>query len=495
MTHITVVGGGLAGMITALRLLERGCTVTLYERSQRLGGQAGSNVVNGRTIDHGFHIFPMWYRNILSLFDELGIRDHFKPVSKFNQLNAGDFPNFKYFEDIASARTFWQNLNSGILPVADIFLFYYTGLELMAASAGRDRGLDQVSISGFVHSRWYTNKQAVLELQDLLLKAASAPNYRFSSMTMQLMLKYWVRYPSPQYNIARGSLAEQWIGPIQERLTALGCQFVFGHNLERVHVNDGRVSALTFRHVETGETVEHPVEVMVSAIPPLDFIPLLDDDLFEAAPDLSKIEYLDAEPMAALNIYCKTRIEGIPPEHVGLTNSRYDLSFIDVSQTWPDLIAEGRTVLNVVSSDYTELKNVTSEEATHAILTEMRRFIPGLEDDNIEWTYLQPHLTEPLFMNYVGSWPYRPDPNVRTQIPNLYITGTHTQTNIDLATMESAVEAGLRTAEAVRKDLKLTPPVKLLVPEKPPHGLLVAGKYLLMPAALIAKIWTLLTNE
>lgn len=43
MAHVTIVGGGLAGMVAALRLLERGCAVSLYESSHRLGGKAGAN--------------------------------------------------------------------------------------------------------------------------------------------------------------------------------------------------------------------------------------------------------------------------------------------------------------------------------------------------------------------------------------------------------------------------------------------------------------------
>lgn len=38
----------MAGMVAALRLLERGCAVSLYESSHRLGGKAGANQ-NGKT--------------------------------------------------------------------------------------------------------------------------------------------------------------------------------------------------------------------------------------------------------------------------------------------------------------------------------------------------------------------------------------------------------------------------------------------------------------
>ena len=38
--HVTVVGGGIAGIAAALNLAQRGLQVALLERSEALGGQA-----------------------------------------------------------------------------------------------------------------------------------------------------------------------------------------------------------------------------------------------------------------------------------------------------------------------------------------------------------------------------------------------------------------------------------------------------------------------
>ena len=51
--HVTVIGGGLAGMIAALRLAERGFAVDLYESSNRLGGKAGANRHGPDVDEHG----------------------------------------------------------------------------------------------------------------------------------------------------------------------------------------------------------------------------------------------------------------------------------------------------------------------------------------------------------------------------------------------------------------------------------------------------------
>lgn len=56
-----MVGGGLAGLVAARRLAERGIDVTLFEATDRLGGRVGSDRVDGFTLDRGFQVlFPAY---------------------------------------------------------------------------------------------------------------------------------------------------------------------------------------------------------------------------------------------------------------------------------------------------------------------------------------------------------------------------------------------------------------------------------------------------
>ena len=69
-----VIGGGLAGMVVARELALRDWKVTLLERSGRLGGKAGSDLRNGRMVEHGYHVFPKWYPNVRAILDRIGVR-------------------------------------------------------------------------------------------------------------------------------------------------------------------------------------------------------------------------------------------------------------------------------------------------------------------------------------------------------------------------------------------------------------------------------------
>jgi 15-cis-phytoene desaturase len=61
---------------------------------------------------------------------------------------------------------------------------------------------------------------------------------------------------------------------------------------------------------------------------------------------------------------------------------------------------------------------------------------------------------EPLFINTVGSWPYRPDE--LTDIPNLVLASDYVRTNTDLATMEGANESARRAVNRIMDLLHVT---------------------------------------
>ncbi|MEA2512049.1 MAG: hypothetical protein QOJ59_1536 [Thermomicrobiales bacterium] len=74
--HIGVIGGGIAGLTTALRLAKAGQRVTLWERGSRLGGQAAAFPVAGNSLEYFYHHLFQSDREIVALIEELGIADH-----------------------------------------------------------------------------------------------------------------------------------------------------------------------------------------------------------------------------------------------------------------------------------------------------------------------------------------------------------------------------------------------------------------------------------
>jgi squalene-associated FAD-dependent desaturase len=71
--RVAVVGGGWAGLAAAVRAVEGGWQVTLYEMAREFGGRARAVVQHGLPLDNGQHILIGAYRETLALMRTVGV--------------------------------------------------------------------------------------------------------------------------------------------------------------------------------------------------------------------------------------------------------------------------------------------------------------------------------------------------------------------------------------------------------------------------------------
>ena len=476
-SEVIIIGGGLAGMAAGLRLAERGYAVSIVEMSDRLGGKAGAAKHAEDFDEHGYHIFPAWYSNANRLAEELRIFHNFVDCEDFFQLKAGEFPRFKNFKNITSWRYLWTNLTSGVLPFFEAFLFYYAALDLMSQPYSYRAQLDQVTVTGFLRSRFYRTDHVATQFQELMLKGISVPTYEVSAMTMRNVMRFWVRSPVPMHRILKGDLQTFWIDPFAKRMQELGCTFQTSQKLKRLEVGNGRVVRLHFEDRDGNATVREVGDARVVLAVPLEkAVQLINDDLHALDPNLSMLRYLRARTMAALNIYFKHAIPYMPRGHVNLLDSKFGLSFIDVAQTWTGY---DTTVLNLIASDFTSLEGLSLEGAIEQLMLDFSRYFPGVSKDDVLKMDFQSHINEPLFMNNVGGWAFRPE--AATNVPNLYLAGDYCRSHIDLVSMEGAITTGLLAAKAICERDAHPNPVEILVPPTYPDWVARIGKFALLP--------------
>jgi squalene-associated FAD-dependent desaturase len=73
LSHLTIIGGGWAGLAAAVRATEHGFTVRLLEAAPQLGGRARRVMHDGLALDNGQHIFIGAYRDTLHLMRTIGV--------------------------------------------------------------------------------------------------------------------------------------------------------------------------------------------------------------------------------------------------------------------------------------------------------------------------------------------------------------------------------------------------------------------------------------
>ena len=109
-----VVGGGLAGMVVARELALRRWRVVLLERSKRLGGKAGSDIKNGRLVEHGYHVFPQWYPNVRAILNRIQVR--LIDFDRYHFLLPREYPRRITVRGPSSLSAMLHNVFKGLLP-------------------------------------------------------------------------------------------------------------------------------------------------------------------------------------------------------------------------------------------------------------------------------------------------------------------------------------------------------------------------------------------
>jgi hypothetical protein len=454
-SRVVIIGGGLAGMTIAKELRKHGIAIMLLEAADRLGGKAGADLRDGLWIEHGYHVFPGWYRNVRSLLREIGAERSLIDLDRFKVLVKGDYPRFYTFHQFWPPTNAVRNIFSGLLPWPQLLLAFYFVVDIQS-QPWRYRGfLDHLSVNGFLNSRFYASSAMAEFLQFTALQASSIPNYELSTMSSQQVARAWMRTPAPLFSILDGNLQEKLISPFERVLRRLGTDIRLRTRVKRLEMQHGLVSGLV---LEDGAP---PVrtnadDLYVLATPPEVTLGFVDAEMYRAeqrslvnreVPRLADIVKLESVPMAALHLFLRRRLDAIPRVHVNLQGSRFAMSFIDVSQHWTGL---ANTTLSVIAADFTALASLPEADMERYLIEELQQYLP-IQPGDIERSFLQPNVSAPLFLNTVGAWHFRP--GTRTRSPNLYVAGDYCRTEADLTTMESAVISALNTTQAIVTDL------------------------------------------
>jgi hypothetical protein len=513
--RVTVAGGGLAGITAALRLAERGYAVTLYEQKPMLGGDLASRPGAGDVkLDVYPHMYLSWYRNFWRLLDDAGGSRSagFEPLSAVKQLRRGKFPRFDAITDLYSPSHMMENLFSGVGPPADMFVFGYASIDLLAEKLNPTMLLDDVSVTGFLHARPYMTERASKAADSFITMVWAIPSYLASADDYRTYLAYSFADHTPAYSLAIGSAYDQVIGPLTDALERHGVEIHTNTEVVSARRAGGRVTEIGLRDVafdatqrrrlRTRNSRTEEVDELVLAVPPDALLSLAragdpGERIIEVAPRLSELAALRLQRIPIVHLYFNRILQDIPPEPVGLFDSSLNLAFTDISQTWRGVTDFGpRTVLSVSASNPYGLPGTSDPEDGYAIVRELAdylRFDPGPAwgtSPDIDWggTVYEPNRDVQLFLNETGTDVWRPQAEC-TGVENVSFAGDFCANDIGMTTIESAVAGGLEAARVIVAR-RGGAPVEIEVPAEDTGLLYVWLRYVWGPYALAAKAWS-----
>jgi uncharacterized protein with NAD-binding domain and iron-sulfur cluster len=484
MPSVTVIGGGVGGLTATHELTDRGYDVSVFEANDRFGGKARSMEATDHPRplhgEHGFRFFPAFYRHMFDTMEripdgEASVADNLVETEE-TLIAAIDSPEKLHDSKTPQSLQGWIDATGPAfaddLPRKDVVFLLERMLYILTASEKRrNEVLDEVSWWDFIdaenRSQEFRDRlgYAVQALVALRPKVGSARTV--GSIYAQLLFGQFDR-SRPTEQILNAPTNEAWIDPWIKYLGSKGVEFHANRPAKELHFDGHKITGVELRDGETVTADEYvlavPVEVVTSFLSP---------EMYRKAPELKGIDRLDTAWMNGIQFYLTENVT-LSSGHQVYADAPWALTSISQRQFWTDYDIDTRGpesvegLLSVIASDWETpgnlydkpAKKCTREEISNEIWEQLKTHLntnqTRLSDDMRIDHFLDPALEEtengvknnsPLLINTVGSLKHRPSANVG--IENLTLASDYVRTNSDLASMESANEAGRRAANAI----------------------------------------------
>jgi len=450
-TRVAVVGGGLAGLAAAAALVERGCSVELFEAKRTLGGRAGSysDRATGERIDHCQHVAMGCCTNFLDFSRRTGIADLFTRYQTLHFFGPDgrrcDFrPTGWLPPPLHLASPLWH---MNFLPIADKIAIARAMLGLLRLPAEDCAGGS--TVLDWLRSQRQSERAIERFWQVVLVSALGESLDRASvAAARKVFLDGFLGHREACHVLVpRVSLGELYDQRVADWLRSRGAAIHLEMPVAEVTAAGQSVTGLRLAGGDSRE-----FDLVILAVPWRRVADLLSDEMQNAI-GVAQWADMPSAPISALHLWFDRELTELP--HAVLVGR--------LSQ-W--VFAHGRHYYQVVISASHDLAGRQRQAVLDEVLGDLRAVFPKAQGASLlRWRLItQP---EAVFSVRPGLDEIRPPQ--QTLVPNLLLAGDWTRTGWP-ATMEGAVRSGYLAAEALLA--RLGQPQKILAPDLPQGWLL-----------------------
>ena len=472
--RVAIVGAGLAGMATAIDLVDAGHEVEIFESRPFVGGKVGSWVDgDGNHIEMGLHVFFGCYYNLFDLMRKVGAGDNLRLkehthifVNKegrtgeldFRFFTGAPFNGLKAFFTTSqlSVQDKLQNaIALGISPIV-------RGLVDFDGAMKTIRELDKISFADWFRQHGGNDGSLKRMWNPIAYALGFIDTENISARCMLTIFQFFAaKTEASVLRMLEGSPYEYLHKPIINYLEARGAKIYTRRRVREVLFTevDGQtqVTGLVIAQGETEETIIADAYVCAADVPG---VQRLLPEAWRKWSEFDNIYKLDTVPVATVQL----RFDGWVTElhdaekrkqlaqAAGIDNLLYtpdaDFScFADLALTSPgDYYREGQgSLMQLVLTPGDPFIRQSNEAIAQHVLKQVHELFPSSRELNMTW-YSVVKLAQSLYREAPGMDPYRPPQ--KTPVNNFFLAGSYTQQDY-IDSMEGATLSGRQAAKAI----------------------------------------------
>jgi len=435
--RVAIVGGGLAGLSAAVRLKEKGCAVTLFEKRPFLGGRVSSfqDPKTGWEVDNGPHLLIGAYESTVQFLETIA------SISKIVFQPFLQTPLFDPRLGRATLRSFpsWGKLHLAMglfrfkfLSLNDKFRIATAILKLQKMEESDD--LDRQTVREWL----IQNKQSVTAIKYFweILCLATLNTSSESASFLQFFRVLKRAFLSGQKNSRLGfvitSFEKAFASPAKKYLEKRGGQILEYEPVLQIQIQQNQAKALRLKN-----GFFRDFDSLILAVPPDNFGKLL------PKPIVSRIlpKEISFSPIVSVHFYLKEPLF-----------SEKFLAFVGGSSQWifnmnaiRQQISWDGYLFSVSISGAEEEIGLSREELILRITGDFQKINPDFNTDTIQRVVIvkERGATALCTTGFEATRPCQ-----RTPIGNVFLAGGWTRTGLP-DTIESAVLSGKWAAEAI----------------------------------------------
>lgn len=437
MPRVAVIGGGLAGLASAVALGSAGFEVDIYEARNFLGGRATSWPAGGEDaemIDNCQHVLLRCCGNLLDLYGRLGVENkirfhrefHFiEPGGRTSILKRGMLP--------APAHFFGSFLKLKFLTVADKIAIA-RAVNAIPRERRTRTDLDQITMLDWLREKRQTEAAIERYWRQVLVSAVNEELDRMAAA--HGFQVFWLGM------IARADSYEMGIPDVPLR------DLYDEHSLARAGVvRIQHRSAVTA--IEAGDGAVHAIQTAGGRS---------EADFYVSALPFERLKPLLPGLPVGWNAFTHSPITGIHLWFDRPVTSLPHATLLDRTIQWMFNKSEGRYIQAVVSASRSLLE-MPRQEIIDLAVRELAEFFPEVKNARLEKAQVIKEVRA-TFSAAPGLEALRPVS--KTHLANFFLAGDWTRSGWP-ATMEGAVRSGYLAAEAVTA--AAGDPLRFLVPD------------------------------